>query len=85
MTVPHCVRRIQFEMKEQMETSEKREHVKEQEVEGSVHGEQSERFLMCGRKREGHWPSHLCICTVTLTFPRLILSRCANLNLWQGY
>lgn len=23
-----------------------------------VFGEQSERFVMCGRKREGHWPSH---------------------------
>lgn len=47
--------------------------------------EQSEKFVICGRKREGHWPSHQGLCTVTLTFPYLILPPCADLNPLQGW
>lgn len=61
------------------------EHVKEQQVEGhSVPGEQSEKFVVCGRKREAHQTCHQCICPLILTFPCLILSFSLCLNLWWG-
>lgn len=60
MTLLYCIRRTWFEMKEQMKISDmgftpNTNMLKSKKWRGQpVFGEQSEKFVICGRKREGH-------------------------------